>query len=220
MDICVLFSGGKDSTYAAYLAKKEGHNLKYLLSFYPKNLESYMFHSSNIKLTGLQAKLMGVTHIAVETEGQKEEELRDIKNALEPLDIDAVVSGAQASRYQKSRVDAICREFGLKSIAPLWGKNPVQLLRDENMCGFKTIITSISAEGFDESWLGREIDAVCISDLEKLNKKYEIHPGGEGGEFCSTVLKCPLFSREIKILKAKKEMLGENRGYFKITKAR
>lgn len=149
MDVCVLFSGGKDSTYAACLAKKEGHNIKYLLSFYSKNPESYMFHSANIKLTELQAQLMRIKHIAVETEGKKEEELKDIKNALEPLDIDAVVSGAQASRYQKSRIDILCRELGLKSIAPLWGKNPVQLLRDENMYGFKTIITSISAEGLE-----------------------------------------------------------------------
>lgn len=224
MDVCVLFSGGKDSTYAAYLAKKKGHDVKCLLSFNPKNVESYMFHSANIRLTELQAKRMGIGQVLVETEGEKEKELDDIREALrglirEPQPNYGVVTGAQASQYQKSRIDAICKELGLKSLAPLWGKDPAQMLRDELALGFNTIITSISADGLDESWLGRKIDEQCIAELEKLNKKNKVHIGGEGGEYCTTVLNCPLFSREIKILKSEKVLLGQNRGYFKITGA-
>ena len=41
-------------------------------------------------------------------------------------------------------------------------------------------------------------------DLEKLHKKYGIHPGFEGGEAESFVLDCPLFKKKIEIKDFKK----------------
>ena len=44
MNVAVLFSGGKDSAYAVYLAKKKGLNVKYIVSIFPQNKDSWMFH--------------------------------------------------------------------------------------------------------------------------------------------------------------------------------
>jgi len=58
MKTAVLFSGGKDSIYAAYKAKKAGHELICLIAIFSKNKDSYMFHTPSIKKTKTQAKVM------------------------------------------------------------------------------------------------------------------------------------------------------------------
>jgi diphthamide synthase (EF-2-diphthine--ammonia ligase) len=45
----ILFSGGKDSMYAAWLAKKEGYEISCLISIVSENEESYMFHTPSIR---------------------------------------------------------------------------------------------------------------------------------------------------------------------------
>ncbi|MBU2104340.1 MAG: TIGR00289 family protein, partial [Nanoarchaeota archaeon] len=62
----------------------------------------------------------------------------------------------------------------------------------------------------DEKWLGRKIDERFIEDVRELNKKYKIHPAGEGGEFETFVLNCPLFSKELKIRSSKDFKEGDN----------
>ncbi|RLI86224.1 MAG: ATP-binding protein, partial [Candidatus Altiarchaeales archaeon] len=39
MRLAALTSGGKDSLYAVYLARKEGHDIRYLLSMIPESHE-------------------------------------------------------------------------------------------------------------------------------------------------------------------------------------
>ena len=46
MKVAVLFSGGKDSTYAAYLAKQSGHDLQCLVTANPYSAESKLLSSS------------------------------------------------------------------------------------------------------------------------------------------------------------------------------
>ena len=55
MRLGILFSGGKDSTYATYLAKKFGHEIVCLISIFSKNKDSFMFHTPTINLTKEQA---------------------------------------------------------------------------------------------------------------------------------------------------------------------
>lgn len=201
MRLAALFSGGKDSTYAIYQAMQAGHEIKYLVTMFPKRTDSYMFHHPLVELTKFQAEALGIKHITQETSGEKEKELEDLKNVLSKIknEIDGVVSGALASNYQKVRVDKICEELGLKSIAPLWQTDQLQRLKDEIKSGFEIMITAVAAEGFEKSWLGKIIDEKTIEDLEKLHEKYGIHPGFEGGEAESFVLDCPLFKKKIVI---------------------
>jgi asparagine synthase (glutamine-hydrolysing) len=43
MKLGILYSGGKDSNYALYLAQKHGHEITCLVSMKSENMESYMF---------------------------------------------------------------------------------------------------------------------------------------------------------------------------------
>ena len=203
MKLGVLFSGGKDSCMAAYLAKKQGHEIVCLITIYSKNPESYMFHTPSIKKTKYQAEVMNLPLIVIETEGKKEKELLDletaIKKAKKEYKIKGIVSGALASNYQKSRIEDVCKKLKLNSLAPLWNKDGFEYLNDIIKNKFKVIITAVSAYPLNASWLGREIDERFIGEIRNLYNKYKVHPAGEGGEFETFVIYCPLFERPLQV---------------------
>ena len=201
MKLAVLFSGGKDSVFSLYKVLKQGDEVKYLVTIFPEREDSWMFHYPFIEMTRLQAESLGIKQIVQKTKGEKEKELEDLKRVLSKIkdEIDGVVSGAIASNYQKSRIDKICRESGLKGIAPLWGEDPEKLLREEVKLGFEIIITGVFSSGFDKSWLGRRMDEKCIDGLKDLNRKFGVNMAGEGGEYESIVLNCPIFKNRIEL---------------------
>ncbi len=207
MRLGVLFSGGKDSAFAAYLAKKEGYTLSCLITLESKNQDSFMFHTPSIDKTKVQAKVMDIPLITQKTKGMKESELKDlekaIKKAKDKYNIEGIVTGAVESVYQASRIQKICNKLSLEVFNPLWQKNQIELLTDVIKHKFEVIITAIAGEGLDESWLGRRLDKVMIANLKGLQKRYAISPSLEGGEGESFVLDCPLFKRKLKVVNEK-----------------
>ena len=81
--------------------------------------------------------------------------------------------------------------------------------------GFKFILTSVSSDGLDETWLGKVISASDVSKLSELSTKYGINLNLEGGEAETFVIDCPLYSDPIKISKSEKIWDGY-RGRFEI----
>lgn len=221
MKVAVLFSGGKDSTMAYYKAVKDGHDVKYLVSLISDNPSSYMFHVANIHIAELCAEALGVDFIKKPTKGIKEEELDDLTVILKDIKdsgVEAIYSGALYSVYQKSRIDHICAQLGLKSCAPLWHRDPEQYMKEIIDLGFEVIISSVSAEGLDKSWLGKKIDLDTLSKLKDLNKNFGIHIAFEGGEAETIVLDGPLFKKRIKIVKSE-TIWNRDSGYFLIENA-
>jgi diphthine-ammonia ligase len=221
MKAAILFSGGKDSTMAALKAMEQGWQVEYLVSIHSQNPHSYMFHVPNIHLTHLLSQAMGIPLIKAKTLGKKEEELRDLKQVLSEMKkrgVESFFTGAIASEYQKSRIDKICKELGLQSNAPLWHLDPLKYMEEIIKLGFKVIITSVSAEGLDESWLGRKIDQNLLKDLLKLHKKYGLHLAFEGGEAETLVLDGPLFKKRLNIIDSEKVWEGDS-GYLVIKEA-
>lgn len=219
MECAALFSGGKDSTYAIYLGLRDGFNISCLIVIAPLSSESYMFHYPNIDWVPLQAYLMGKPIIHRTTRGVKESELKDLKLALRharrKYRIEAVISGAIGSSYQKTRIDNVCRELDLKSITPLWGLDPIKVLESELKSGVRSVVTGVFALGFSEKWLGRVIDDRCVDEIENLSLKYGIHPCGEGGEFETFCIDAPMFKGVIQIVRGRREWYG-NHGIFRI----
>jgi len=222
MKLASLTSGGKDSLYAAYLAKKQGHSIDYLLGMVPENPESYMFHSHNLHLLSPISEMTGIPLITGQTKGLKEEELEDLKELLAKVrdKVEGITTGAVASNYQKQRIDGLCGDLGLKSIAPFWGNDPEKTLRSMLRDGFEIIIVAVAAPPLDESWLGRKIDEKCIDDLVLLGRKHGIHIMGEGGEYDTLVTACPLYRGKRIVVKeaGKKWDAGTRSGSLQITK--
>ena len=221
MRLGILFSGGKDSTYATYLAKKFGHEIVCLISIFSKNKDSFMFHTPTINLTKEQAKLMNLPILIYQTKGEKEKELLDLKNAIElaikKYKIQGVVTGALESVYQSSRIQKICNELKIECFNPLWKKNQIQLLKELVENNFEVIVVGVGAYPLDKTWIGRKLDNKFIFEVENLQKKYKINPAGEGGEFESLVLNCPLFKKKLNV--KLKNVVGEKnswRGEFEL----
>ncbi len=203
MKLGILFSGGKDSTFSCYLANKEGYDIKCLISIFSENKESFMFHTPSIEQVKKQAEVMDIPLIIVQTKGEKEKELLDLEKAIvkaiKEYKIDGIVTGAVASVYQATRIQGICNKLNIECFNPLWQKDEFELLYDLFKNKFEVIIIGVFADGLGKNWLGRKIDKNFIKDIKKLNEIYGISVSGEGGEFESFVLSCPLFKREIKI---------------------
>jgi len=219
MRVAVLATGGKDSALALYKVLNEDHEVKYLVSMIPLREDSWMFHYPNIRLVDLFAEAAEIQLVKAETLAVKEREVEDLKRLIEGIDVDAIVSGAVASTYQKSRIEKICEQLRLKCIAPLWHKNPLDILKEILGLKFEVIITGVYAYGFSEEWLGRKIDEASIKALIELNKQYGVSLVGEGGEYETLVLDAPFFKKRIKIVEAEKIWKNQS-GYFLITKAK
>ena len=202
MHVAALVTGGKDSVLALYRAQRMGHTVEVLATMIPKREDSYMFHFPNIHLTGLLSRAVEIPLVTAETSGIKEKELEDLRSLLASLDVEGVVSGAIASSYQKQRIERICDELGLKSVAPLWHEEPLDIMNELIDLKFKVIIVGVYAYGLDKSWLGRELDSATLEKLVELHERYQISLVGEGGEYESLVLDAPLYKKRIEIVEA------------------
>ncbi len=183
MKAITLLSGGKDSFLATLIAIEQGFNVTSSVGVLPDEF-SEMFHFQNASLSENVAGLLNLKHKFV-----KENEFPEsIKRIAEEENAEALISGAIASNYQKTRIEAMCTELGIISYTPLW-------LLDQNLelsavisAGIKAILISVSAEGLSERHIGRLMDEKLISDLNELFIKYRINVAGEGGEYESLVI--------------------------------
>lgn len=205
MILAVLFSGGKDSCFACYEAMKK-EKVACLITILSKNPESYMFHTPNITLTKIQADAMELPLLTVETEGEKEGELNDLKRAIEitreEYGIEGVVTGAIRSVYQASRVKKICNTLRLLCLNPLWHVDQTRYMKEFVSSGFRAMISGVFAHPFDESWLGKVIDDKTLEDLGEISRKFGVSLTGEGGEYETFVFDGPIFKKRIEILEA------------------
>ncbi len=221
MKVGALFTGGKDSTYSAFLAGKE-NEVVCLMNMYSENKDSYMFHTVGDKLLEMQAGALSIPLERHKTEGVKEEELLDLRDFIsdikERYGIEGIVSGALASEYQYNRINAILEGLKLASITPLWHIDIEKYLNDLIKNGFHAMIVSVSADGLDESWLGKEIDSENLAKLINLSRKYRFNLGFEGGEAETAVLDGPNFKYRIKIEKSS-IVRDKGKAYLNIEKA-
>ena len=223
MKLASLFSGGKDSAYAIYLAQKQGHEIKCLLSIFPKSDESHLLHHPNIKWTKLQSESMNIPQLTVTSNSnQTDDELLFIENMLQiakdEFQIEGLVHGGIKSKFQKEKFENICSKLNLIAITPLWDTEPEQYMNELIDSGFNFILTTVTSDGLDDSWLGKIISKSDIVTLKSLSEKFGFNLNFEGGEAETFVIDCPLFTNSIKINQSEKKWDGY-RGRFEIVDA-
>ncbi|MFQ5838734.1 MAG: diphthine--ammonia ligase [Thermoplasmata archaeon] len=217
MKLGSLYSGGKDSNYALYLAQQAGLEVETLITMLPQE-ESWMYHVPNIRWTPLQSQALGIPQVQERSGGGVEEELEALKRALLRAEVEGLVVGAVASDYQFTRVNDVCEEMGLWVYSPMWRKDPSRLLLEYVEAGFQIMVVGVSAEGLNESWLGRIIDPEACNEILELGERYGVHPVGEGGEFETLVLDGPNFSARLEVVEAEKVWEGSS-GVLRIHRA-
>lgn len=223
MKLACLFSGGKDSTYAIHLAKKQGHDVVCLLSVFPKSEESHLLHYPNLKWTELQSVSLKIPQLIIHSNS---DEINDeliaieklLQNAKDEFKIDGLVHGGIKSKFQKEKFENLCTKLNLISIAPLWDLEPKKYMNELLDSNFHFMMITVSSDGLDEQWLGKLILKSDIEILNNLSDKFGFNLNFEGGESETFVIDCPPFSNPIKINKFTKNWDGY-RGRFEILDA-
>lgn len=231
MRVIGLISGGKDSIYSLMECERLGHSIVALVHLYTsaenEELDSHMFQTVGHSLVThgiakcidpsipfVQRCIKG-SHIQKELtyySAVKDDEVEDlylaVKDALEITkgSADAICSGAILSNYQRLRVENVAERLGLISFAPLWRRNQGMLLEEMITSGIDAILIKTATYGLiPREHLGRSIRELKEGVLDQLLGGNSC---GEGGEYESLVLDCPLFKKK-KIKVKKIDFVGE-----------
>jgi uncharacterized protein (TIGR00290 family) len=127
-----------------------------------------MFQIPGTHLVEHQASIARVPWVQVSTPGVQEEEISDLESVLATLEIDGIVSGALRSDYQKSRLERMSERLGIRSWTPLWHQSSLEHMRGLVSNGFEVMLTSVSCEGLNASWLGT---VLTMNRLQYWSKK-------------------------------------------------
>ena len=219
MRMAAMYSGGKDSTFATYLAEQMGHEIVCLVTVRPEDRASWIFHTPNLSVVPVMAEAMGKELVTVPSDGTEEGDMAAMRDALSGLDIDGIVVGALWSDYQWDRMNLICGDLGLFVLAPLWRKDQDTVYDEMVSAGIEAIIVGVFAEGLDERWLGRRLDTDTKRELCRLRDRYGISIMGEGGEYESMTLDSPMHLKRLVIDGSEKRM-ERNAGTFDVTSVR
>lgn len=219
--VVALLSGGKDSLFNMYLATREGHDVVAIANLKPPEgssdeLDSYMYQTVGHQAIELVAQALDkplyravitgkptVTDLNYESSQNKNEDeveqlfqlLHDIRHKHK-IDFNAVSVGAIASSYQKSRVEDICRRLDIDMLAYMWGQDQHSLLQQMIDAGFNAILIKVACLGLSDKHIGKTLKEMQ-TELRTLHEEYKTNVCGEGGEFESLVLDCPLYKKRL-----------------------
>ena len=208
--VIASLSGGKDSTYALYIALQEGLDIHYLM-FIENGSKAHRLNRWLLKLVSESLEIPAVT---------TGKGMPDIRRALKKLKADIFISGVTITPEHMDWYQEICNPIQVKHHAPLWGKNPLATLAEMEKLGFEMLIIEVDVSmGSLQSWLGKKLDALVLQEIKKLEEAQKLHPSGEFGEYHTFVLDCPLYKKRINILDS--EIIWENsKGYVVIKNAK
>ncbi|HLC50330.1 MAG TPA: diphthine--ammonia ligase [Candidatus Nanoarchaeia archaeon] len=202
MDVAILHSGGKDSTFAIYHAKQKGWNVKYTISVKPTRKDCFLFHFATVEHTQEFAKDLNIPHFYVTCDVADPVQEADIvrkvvENNQKTMKVDAVVLGGTGLQETQLRsVQNALRPFGIDVFASHAGEEHDLVMEKMLDAGFEIIVTQIASDGLKE-WLGKKITKDNFEQLKKDSVKYGFHVGFEGGYADTLVTSCPLYKRKM-----------------------
>ncbi|XP_056282156.1 diphthine--ammonia ligase isoform X2 [Pseudoliparis swirei] len=217
MNVVALISGGKDSCYNMMQCVAAGHRIAALANLRPANtdeLDSYMYQTVGHQAVHLFAEAMDLPlyrrtirgsslntsrNYSV-TEGDEVEDLYELLLLVKEKEgVEAVSVGAILSDYQRVRVENVCLRLGLQPLAYLWRRDQESLLSEMISFDLHAVLIKVAAFGLDpEKHLGKPL-ADVEAELKQLSQKYGVHICGEGGEYETFTLDCPLFKKKMVI---------------------
>ncbi|KAH8867575.1 Diphthine--ammonia ligase [Schistosoma japonicum] len=115
-------------------------------------------------------------------------------------EITGVSSGAILSDYQRYRIENVTFRLGLRSLCFLWQRRQQELLEDIISAGIEAIIIKIASFGLTiENFLGFRLSDVMSKLCQLSTPPWSLNVCGEGGEFETITLDCPIFHSRIQL---------------------
>ncbi len=207
MQVFVSWSGGKDCSYARYLAEQRGMEVRYLLNMVSADGSLSWSHDMPTGILEAQSHAMDVPLIQHRT-NQAEYEAEFIKAlvALKEQGITGGVFGDIDFEPHREWVTRVCGAAGIEPILPLWGLSQDKIMADFIDTGLEAVVVVTKAELMGKEWLGRTVSESFIRDLKKLRKTKDITPCGEAGEYHSLVIDGPLFKERMELQETGKSL--------------
>lgn len=204
MDVAILYSGGKDSTFAIQHAKSKGWNIKYLISVKPTRKDCFLFHYATIEQTKDLAKMLQISHFYIKcrvADPVKEANIikKIVENNQKKMKIDAVVLGGTGlQETQLKSIQNSLSPLNVEAFASHAGEDHDLIMEEMLKSGYEILITQIASEGLKE-WLGKKITRENFPQLKRDSVKYGFHIGFEGGYADTLVTDCQMFSERMVI---------------------
>jgi|GEM_PF-248512 len=212
MKVVGLVSGGKDSCYSMMECVKYGHDICILGNLYSSEaVDSFMFQTVGVDMSVAIAECMGVKLVRrqlhgasvntsldyIETDGDEIEDLYELLSECKKIcpGLEAVCSGAILSTYQRNRVESVCARLGLVSLAYLWQRDQREVLTSMIDEGVEAVMVKIASMGLKGEMMGRPL-ASLVDTFDNLYEDFGFHVCGEGGEYETVTLYCPLFKNK------------------------
>ena len=134
-----------------------------------------------------------------------EDEVEDLYHLLREAkqkypSVQAVCSGAILSTYQRTRIESVCSRLNLIPLGYLWRIGPQRgLLRCMIEDDIEAVLVKVaSPPGLSGKHLNKTLRELHESGLfDRLKEKFEFHICGEGGEYETLVLDCPIFKKRL-----------------------
>ena len=217
MNVAILYSGGKDSTYAIEYCQNKKWDIKYLISVKPNRNDCYLYHFATVELTKELSKILGYKQFYITCNvANPEQEALLVKDIIEKDKVDALVlGGVGLQETQLKSLQKVLMPLKVEVFASHAGYDHETLFREMINNGYKILITQVASDG-GKKWLGKYINKNNFEEFKQDSIKYGYHIGLEGGYMDSLVIDGPIFNKKIEITNFKKIFESEYNGYVKI----
>jgi len=203
MKVASLWSGGKDSCFACYKAKLQGHRVISVINFTDSDGAGSISHGLSAGIIQKQTRLIGIPFL------QKPMPEKGYRDAFKALieeykikeGIEGIVFGDIYLQEHKDWIDKVCDELKVEAILPIWTTDTEGLIKEIIDSGFKSVVVSVNKDILGKEWLGREINHRFVKDLKTLGA---IDLCGEKGEFHTFIYDGPIFKEPVEFTMGKK----------------
>jgi uncharacterized protein (TIGR00290 family) len=196
--VVLSWSGGKDSTMAAYhLLASRKYEITALLTTVTEEFDRISMHGVRRELLEQQAESLGIPLRMMMipkdcTNEIYEARMRETLGHFKAQGITRIAFGDLFLEDVKQYRDERLAQVGMTGLYPIWLRDTDELVRTFIGLGFKAILACVDTEAIDASFAGREIDHALLADLPE-----SADPCGEYGEYHSFVYAGPIFKQAI-----------------------
>jgi uncharacterized protein (TIGR00290 family) len=185
------WSGGKDACLALHRAVAAGGVPKALVCLARADGQTTLTHGVPVALVQAQADSLGLP-LEVCPGSWHDYELvwAQALQRQREAGVEAAVFGDLFITRHRDWERRVCRGLGLRPLTPLWKESPRVLAAELFATHTRAVITCLLAEKLDVSFLGQDITAALLSELEAAG----VDPFGEHGEYHTLVADTDLFT--------------------------
>ena len=215
--VVLSWSGGKDSTMAAYqLLASQKHEIAALLTTVTEGYDRISMHGVRRQLLEQQAESLGIPlrQIVIPkdcTNEIYEARMRLAFSRIKSEGITKIAFGDLFLQDVKQYRDERLAQAGMTGLYPIWMRDTEELVRTFIGLGFRALIACVDTQAIDASFAGREIDLELLRDLPE-----SADPCGEYGEYHSFVYAGPIFKQPIACRAGARVMRDERFNYCDI----